>query len=83
MLDRTLWIVGLLLAVGNCPLSMADGTAGEPLPGTEPLVLEGDVASDMVAGVDRFLLRKLEQSIAARGRYWQLDKSSRTPTARR
>ena len=38
----------------------------QPLPNTEPLKLEGDIASHLVDGVDRFLLKQLDHSIAAR-----------------
>lgn len=49
---------------------------GQPLPGTAPLTMPGDLASNLVAGADRFLLRKLEQSTAARARFWHRDLSS-------
>jgi adenylate kinase family enzyme len=49
---------------------------GPPLPGTEPLVMEGDIASHLVEGVDRFLLRKTDQSIQERARHWDRDTSS-------
>lgn len=35
---------------------------GEPLPGTKPWTLEGDPASEMVDGIDRFLLKQIEQA---------------------
>ncbi len=35
---------------------------GQPLPGTALLTMEGDIASNMVAGVHRFLLRQLDES---------------------
>jgi dienelactone hydrolase len=44
--------------------------------GTEPLTLEGDIASHLVAGVDRFLLRELEKSIDRRMKHWSYDSSS-------
>jgi dienelactone hydrolase len=47
------------------------------LPGTKPLTLTGDIASELVAGVDRFLLRELERSVETRGPKWQRDFSSR------
>src|SRR5438105_4069496 len=50
--------------------------AAEFLSGTEPLTLQGDIASNLVAGVDRFLLRELEASEAQRARYWHRDYSS-------
>jgi dienelactone hydrolase len=38
--------------------------------------MPGDMAAETVAGVDRFLLRALEQSVALRDRHWQRDRSS-------
>jgi dienelactone hydrolase len=49
---------------------------GPPLAGTLPLTLDGDIADQMIEGVDRFLLGELDQSIAGRGAYWQRDLSS-------
>lgn len=46
------------------------------IPGTEPLTLEGDIASHLVAGVDRFLLGELEKSVERRARHWNYDFSS-------
>src|SRR5207245_4166040 len=43
----------------------------EPLEGTKPLTMEGDIASQLVAGVDRFLLRKIDESVERRARHWQ------------
>jgi dienelactone hydrolase len=50
--------------------------AGEPLPGTQRLEIEGDLADQMVSGIDRFLLRETQESIAKRGRFWKRDVSS-------
>ncbi len=50
--------------------------AEPPLPGVEALDWSGDIASRMVDGVDRFLLRELEKSIERRPRYWRRDLSS-------
>jgi dienelactone hydrolase len=49
---------------------------GSPLPGTQALLLEGDIASNLVAGVDRFLLRELDRSVARRAKFWHRDFSS-------
>ncbi|MEX2358488.1 MAG: hypothetical protein WEE51_09150, partial [Pirellulaceae bacterium] len=49
---------------------------GPPLPGTEPLTMEGDIASEMVAGIDRFLLRKTAESIEGRDQHWNRDVTS-------
>lgn len=48
----------------------------ETLPGTEPLVMEGDITSQLVDGADRFLLRKLEESVARRPGFWNRDLAS-------
>lgn len=51
--------------------------AGEaPLSGTQPLTATGDIASDMIDGIDRFLLREIEQSVAQRNRFWNYEFSS-------
>ncbi len=47
------------------------------LPGTQTLNLEGDLSAQMVAGIDTFLMRQLDLSIAARQKLWQRDLSSR------
>jgi len=58
--------LGVLPAI----LLAATAFAAEPLPGTAPLEMEGDIASQLVDGVDRFLLRKLDESTAERDRRW-------------
>jgi len=57
--------LALALLVG--PARAADPA---PLPGTRALIRRGDVAAAMVDGIDRFLLRKTEESVAGRARYW-------------
>jgi dienelactone hydrolase len=44
---------------------------GAPLAGTEPLTIPGDLASNLVAGADRFLDRKLREAASARELYWR------------
>jgi dienelactone hydrolase len=48
----------------------------QPLAGTHKLTLEGDIASQMIDGVDRFLLRKLDESLVKRAHHWKRDFSS-------
>lgn len=50
--------------------------AAEPLAGTEPLTVEGDLAALLVEGVDRFLLREIDKSVERRGPHWRRDFSS-------
>ncbi len=45
----------------------------ESLAGTQPLVLSGDIASNLVAGVDRFLLKEIEKAQANRALFWSRD----------
>ena len=60
----------------NGSIVYAQSADVEPYPGTEPLMMEGDIASELVSGVDRFLLRKLAASIEQRPQYWQRDFAS-------
>ena len=46
------------------------------LAGTGPLTLQGDIASNMVAGIDRFLVGELDASVARRAEHWNRDLSS-------
>lgn len=48
----------------------------EPLAGTAKLEMTGDIASQLVEGVDKFLLRKLADSPKGREKYWKRDFSS-------
>src|SRR5215213_3335928 len=57
-----------LFIVILAPTLHAAGGAGEPLPGTQPLTAQGDLASQMVEGIDRFLLRETNESPARRDR---------------
>ena len=58
-------------------LMLVDVDAGaQSLPGTEPLTMQGDLAAQMVSGIDRFLERELEASVARRAAHWQRDFSS-------
>ena len=57
-------------------LIAAQTLSADPYPGTEPLTWEGDLAARLVDGVDRFLLRKIEQSVARRPSFWQRDFAS-------
>src|SRR3954452_15391589 len=49
------------------------GARAEPLAGNKPLDGERDFAADMVAGIDRFLVRETERAAEARGTLWKRD----------
>jgi len=68
--------VVLLVAVSSpAGLRAAEGPPAV-LPGTEPLTLEGDVASHLVDGVDRFLLAEIAKSVERRAGHWKRDLAS-------
>src|SRR4051812_7947913 len=50
--------------------------SGPQLAGTQPLTIEGDIAAQMVAGIDKFLLREIDLSVERREKYWKRDFSS-------
>ncbi|MBI3840009.1 MAG: hypothetical protein HY288_18970, partial [Planctomycetia bacterium] len=67
----TTFVVAACITMLAGPLAWAD-----PLPGTRPLEIEGDLAEQMVSGIDRFLLRETAESIGKRPRHWKRDGSS-------
>jgi dienelactone hydrolase len=56
--------------------SQTKAVTGPPLPGTKPLTTKTDIASDLVDGVDRFLLKEIAKSVEGRARHWKRDFSS-------
>lgn len=48
----------------------------DPLPGSQPLTMEGDIASQLVDGVDRFLLKRIDQASEPDEFHWKRDLSS-------
>jgi dienelactone hydrolase len=68
--------VNSLLLAGFGAFAVVCPAQSQPLPGTAALEMEGDIASNLVAGADRFLLRKLDESAAGRAQFWHRDFSS-------
>ena len=66
----------LLVSLACLWLGGSAASAAEQLPGTAPLTREGDLSAQMVAGIQKFLLRETENSVAARAQHWQRDLSS-------
>ena len=48
-----------------------------PLPGTKPLTTPGDLSAQMVAGIDKFLLREIARAAVGRTHFWKRDFTSR------
>ncbi len=65
-----------IASIALCLLLSAVCMAEGPIAGTAELKLEGDIASQLVAGVDRFLLGQLKASIGKREKHWGRDFSS-------
>lgn len=57
-------------------LILAAPTLAQPLPGTDPLTIQGDLADQMVTGIDRYLTRALAASRDRRNEYWMPDHRS-------
>ena len=50
--------------------------AAQPLAGTKPLEMQGDLAKQMVEGIDRYLTRATAASVEQRKSYWKPDYTS-------
>ena len=58
--------VTLLLLVHGATCALG----AQQLADTKPLTIEGDIASQLVDGVDEFLLRELAESVKNREQHW-------------
>ena len=68
------WLALGTLIVGFVLPNLIHGS--EALPGTGLLESDSDLASELVSGVDQFLLRKLDESRERRAQHWDRDFSS-------
>jgi hypothetical protein len=57
-------------------LFASPSNAAEPLAGTKPLTRDGDLAAQMVEGIDKYLMRELAGSVEHRMEHWKPDYSS-------
>jgi cephalosporin-C deacetylase-like acetyl esterase len=57
-------------------LPVVPALRAEPLPETKPLARQGDLAAQMVEGIDKYLMRELAASVEKRKEYWKPDFSS-------
>ena len=67
-----LWFLSVifLFCTMSSVVQSQEVTNAKSMSGTTPLEMTGDIASDLVAGVDRFLLKELEKSIQKRMDSW-------------
>jgi dienelactone hydrolase len=68
------WIIVLAASLAAAHPCVAEPS--EPLPGTRPLEMTGDITMDMVAAIDKFLLSEIERSVETRDKHWRRDYSS-------
>src|SRR6266404_527861 len=64
-------LIGAALA-GNCGWSAENAVLSD----TKPLTMQGDLSEQMVAGIQQFLLRQIDESITNRAKFWHRDFSS-------
>jgi dienelactone hydrolase len=57
-------------------LGLTSSAAAQTLPGTRPLTRTGDLAAQMVAGIDKYLMRELAASVEKRKQFWKPDYSA-------
>jgi dienelactone hydrolase len=74
IVQRTLLV--LLCLTWSTLCGAQEPKLGDPLPGTQRLTMEGDIAAKMVAGIDKFLLREIDLSVERREKHWKRDFSS-------
>jgi hypothetical protein len=63
--------------------TFARSLPAQPFPDTKPLTVEGDVAGQMVAGIDKYLMRELAETPERRKAAWKWDymaQTASTPT---
>jgi dienelactone hydrolase len=65
-----------MLLLISLVVTHSDAQAKDPYPGTKPLTMEGDIASEMIDGIDKFLLREIDESVGLRAAHWKRDDSS-------
>ncbi len=70
MLRWHLLLTGAVVVLSLTPLR------AEPLPDTKSLTRDGDLAAQMVEGIDKYLMRELAASVEKRKQYWKPDFSS-------
>lgn len=74
---RTHLLLPALLATFTIAASVCGASAQDLQPSdTAPLTMEGDLASQMVDGIDRFLLKEIEKTAATRAERFKVDTSS-------
>jgi cephalosporin-C deacetylase-like acetyl esterase len=70
--------VFLKIAILSCFTLNCFSQKTEPLPKTQPLLWQGDIASRLIDSCDVFLLNQIDLSVERRKQYWERDFSSKS-----
>ena len=62
--------------IASFALALTAAAGAQQLPGTQPLTMDGDLAAQMVAGIDKFCDRELAASVERRAQKWKRDFAS-------
>ena len=62
-----------LLALTHISLQLFAAAKGDTLTGTKQLGQEEDLSAQMVAGIDRFLMRDIKEAAKRRPTFWKRD----------
>lgn len=80
MISRRICYLTLLASLLSATPGQSQAPSVAPpkslFPNAELLTVEDDIASKLVDGVDRFLLRKTAESVSSRSQHWQRDFAS-------
>ncbi|MGB2824598.1 MAG: hypothetical protein WBF17_26725, partial [Phycisphaerae bacterium] len=76
MENARVWIALVAACVALAAAFARAAADGPPLPGTKALTWKDDIASRLVAGVDKFLLREIDKAAAGRVKHWKRDLAS-------
>lgn len=76
VLLRAAALAALLLILASSSQAGQKLARPDTLPDTKPLTMKGDIAEQLVAGVDKFLLREIEASAKKREKFFLRDYSS-------
>ncbi len=68
-------LLALTCHLASLAIAEEAGPAVPVLPSTQPLTMSGDIASELVDGVDRFLLGEIEKSVERGAAFWNRDTS--------
>src|SRR2546426_623758 len=71
---NVLRLLGLTTLLFRTALCAEEATT---LRATQPLTWQGDLSAQMVAGIDKFLMREIERAVGERQKLWHRDFSSR------